>query len=380
MAPLELSAECDELYSTLLTAATESEEGLKKQFFQKDVAEVAKKTAKSVAELLKVIQELQNHALLRASRWQGSLCWSTRPRAAAEHIRVLNTNERTLYEYVEDAHTKGIWLKDLKKRSGIEDGKVQKAMSKLEGARLVKVIKNVRAPAQKTYMLFHLVPSDDVTGGSFFDAGDLDEVLIEEVANLIVFHVKMASWEESKVRQPRRGRSPVDVDHQEDDAVAGAETNGKKRKRTADIEDSVPARKHRSRDYEDIVVQLAWPAGTREYPTANGIHNFVTTMDAIRASKAQQLTVAEIQGVIDMLVWDDKLEKVGSGYRTVRGVSFRPPGAVAEDEDDEDLEKVGNGLTQTPCAKCPVFDLCGEGGPVSARNCEYFAEWLNHGT
>ncbi|TKA72088.1 hypothetical protein B0A55_08672 [Friedmanniomyces simplex] len=379
----KLSDDCDALYTQLLTAASNSEEGLKKVFFQSDVQHLAEEAAKSVADLLRLIQELQNHALLRASRLQGAICWSTRPRAAAEQIRGLNTNERTLYEYVEDAHTKGIWMKDLKKRSNIEEGKVQKAMAKLEGARLVKVIRNVRAPAQKTYMLFHLVPSDDVTGGSFFDAGDLDESLIDEVANLIVFHVRMASWDEQKMRRPRTQRSPIRLDIEED-VVAGAENNAKKRKRTADIEDSAPppSRKHRSHRHEEhdtIMAQLAWQAYSHEYPTATGIHNFVTTTDAIRASKAQQLTVAEIQGVIDILVWDDKLEKVGNGYRTVRGVSFQPPGFVDDDDEDEEGRMEGNGLTQAPCGKCPVFDLCGEGGPVSAGNCEYFTEWLRHG-
>ncbi|KAK0255461.1 34-kDa subunit of RNA polymerase III (C) [Friedmanniomyces endolithicus] len=375
--PAKLSEECDALYTQLLAAATNSEEGLKKVFFQNDIQRLLSDTAKSANNLLPVLQELQNHGLIRASRLQGAMCWSTRPRGAAEHIQKLSTNERALYEYVEDAHTKGIWMKDLKRRSGIEEGKVQKAMAKLEGARLVKVIRNVRAPAQKTYMLFHLVPSDDVTGGSFFDAGDLDESLIEEVANLIVFHVRMSSWVEQKVPRSK----PQHSIEGEGDTVAGAESDAKKRKRTADIEDSAPARKHRSRreDRDMIMTQLAWPADSHEYPSAANIHDFVTTSDVIRASKAQQLSVAEIQGVIDILVWDDKLERVGSGYRTVRGVSFRPPGFVDEDEEDEDGEGEGNGLTQAPCGRCPVFDLCGQGGPVNAGNCEYFTEWLRHG-
>jgi len=352
MPAVKLSPDAEALYTSLLTSAQTSEEGLKKLFFQSQIHDLASENSKDPSELLRLITELQSHGLLRTSRWQGALCWSTRPRSAAEQIRNLNSVERTLYEYVEDAHTQGIWLKDLKKRSGIEEAKVQKAMGKLEAGRLVKVIKNVKAPAQKTYMLFHLVPSDDVTGGSFFDAGDLDESLIEEVGNLIVFHVKMRSWVERKVRKRKRGAEDIED-------VGG-----------------------RGRRDEVMVLQLAHKAGGHDYPTAESIHNFVTTTDAIRASKAQQLTVAEIQGVIDVLCWDDKLEKVGRGYRTVRGVSFRPPGFGGEDDDDDDDEdggrRVGNGLTQAPCGRCPVFELCGPGeqGPVNASNCVYFDDWL----
>ena len=39
-------------------------------------------------------------------------------------------------------------------------------------------------------------------------------------------------------------------------------------------------------------------------------------------------------------------------------------------------DSAGNGLTESPCGRCPVADIYEEGGPVNARNCEYFQEWL----
>ena len=39
----------------------------------------------------------------------------------------------------------------------------------------------------------------------------------------------------------------------------------------------------------------------------------------------------------------------------------------------------GNGLSEVPCGRCPVFNLCEVGGPVSAENCVYFEEWLGKG-
>ncbi|KAK3676698.1 34-kDa subunit of RNA polymerase III (C) [Recurvomyces mirabilis] len=406
------SPESETLYTDLLAAAQASDEGLKKLFYQPDIKDLADATAKSVDMLLRFIQELVSHCLLRTSRQGGALCWSTRPRAAAENIRALATNERTLYEYVEDSHTKGIWLRELKKRSGIEEKKVERAMAKLESARLVKLIKNIRAPAQKTYMLAHLVPSDDVTGGSFFDAGDLDESLIEEVGNLIVFHVRSQSWEERKVysKRPPRAESPIYINGH---GGGGEAEVGSKRKRSPDIEDMAAPhhqkpskhRSHRRRSSPDpepyTLQQIPHPASPPyPYPSTETIHTWLTTTSAIRQSKAQQLTLAEIQGVIDVLVWDDKLERIAGGYRTVRGVEFRPPGfggAVGSgggwggygdgDGDDEGegedegeglgATRNGNGLTQVPCGRCPVLELCGVGGgQVNAGSCVYFREWL----
>jgi DNA-directed RNA polymerase III subunit RPC6 len=380
----KLSDEGDALYAHMLESARQSEEGMKKVFYQSEVQTLADENAKTVEQLLRLIQELVSHSLLRTSRHQNALCWSTRPRAAANSIRSLSSNERLVYEHIEAAHDLGVWSKTIKVKTKIEDKLVERALTRLESMRLVKQIRNVKAPAQKIYMLMHLAPSDEVTGGSFYDGGDLDESLIEEVGNLIVFHVSNESWATQRVRRPKRHRSAIALDD-EDDMAPGAElspdSKRKKRKHTADIEDA--PRKHRSHKFDpetDTVQQLAHPAFTKAYPTAEQIHHFITTNEAIRQSKAMQLTVAEIQSVIDVLVWDDKLERIGDGYRTVRGVSFRPPGFAGDGEEDDEEEngatRNGNGLTQAPCGKCPVFDLCGPGAPVNASNCVYFQEWL----
>lgn len=34
------------------------------------------------------------------------------------------------------------------------------------------------------------------------------------------------------------------------------------------------------------------------------------------------------------------------------------------------------GFTETPCARCPVFDFCRPNGPVNAEDCVYFDQWI----
>ncbi|TKA22612.1 hypothetical protein B0A50_08301 [Salinomyces thailandicus] len=377
----KLSDESEKLYTALLAAAHESEEGLKKVFFQPDLQSFAGESGRDVKELMPLVQELINHSLLRVSRLGGALCYSTRPRDAAKAITMLNGDEKLIYSHVEEAHSKGVWQRDIKKRTNINQTIVQKAMTKLENQRLIKSVRSVKNPAQKTYMLFHLVPSDDVTGGSFFDGGDLDESLIRELSNLIIFHVRMQSWSDTKPKKVKRALSPVIIDNGSTNGVPISPNSKKKRKRPAtdDIEDA--PRKHRRHDEDEVVevvTQLAYPAYTRSYPSAEGIHQFITTTDAIRASKAEQLTVAEIQQVVDTLVWDDRLEKVGNGYRTVRGISFKPVDYGGSEQDSGDEGK-GNGLTQAPCGSCPVLDLCSDDGPINAGSCTYWAKWIAGG-
>lgn len=275
-----------------------------------------------------------------------------------------------VYCNVEDANITGVWIKKIKQMTQIAPNDVQKAIGKLEKLNLIKGIKSVKSPAQRIYMLYHLAPSDDVTGGSFFDAGDLDESLVEELSNLIIFRVRHESWFDSK-RRTKPDQSPIDVDNDQ-----ATQSRGKRKRDVIDIEDTEPPSKKRSKGRgvePDVVLQLAYPAASRKYPTASDVHTFVTTSNAIRPGKAGSLTIPEVQGLIDMLVWDGKLEKVGGGYRTVRGVNFKPPGAF-EFDNVEDAN--GNGLTETPCGRCPVFDLCHEGGPVNAANCSYYGNWV----
>ncbi|WPH00871.1 Hypothetical protein R9X50_00370200 [Acrodontium crateriforme] len=386
---MSLSDAGEKLYQELLKTTNASPEGLKKVFFQEDLAAFASDAAGSVAELMSLVAELSQAMLFRTSKLGGRLCWSIRPQSAAKAIKALNADEQTVYTYVEEAHEKGIWIKDVKKRTNINPTVVQKAMAKLESSRLVKSVKNVRNPAQKTYILFHLSPSEDVTGGSFFDAGDLDESLIEELSNLIIFHVRQQSWVDQKSKRPRRDLTPLSDDDEDDDHRHRTNAvHGKKRKLgasqhdTIDIEDSIPAPSRSALLHKEIqndpVTAIVYPAYTRTYPTTASIHNFITTTDAIRATKAETLTVSEIQDIINVLVWDDKLEQVGTGgYRTVRGVNFRPPGFPTDEPEGEDGEGwAGNALTQAPCGRCPVFDLCHDSGPINAGSCTYFSEWL----
>lgn len=344
-----------------------------KTFTQDDL--LATGIVSSAKELMPLIAHLSKENLFRTVKQQGRLAWNARPRDAARQITALDRDERAVYVIVEEAHDKGIWVKEIKKKAqGVAQQSVQKAVNKMEKANLIKSVKSVRHPTQKTYMLSHLVPSEDVIGNSFFDAGDLDESFRDELLNLIVFHVRQTSWgDKDKDAKKGKKKGKEAVINVEDDGDAA----GKKRKRTADIEDAGNLKRRSVKLDPEAFSQTIYRAGTHTYPTAEDIHNFLVTSNAIKPTKAASLTVHEIQGCIDVLCWDEKLEKIMNGegtwgYRTVRGITFKPPGAIYDDYE----EVAGTGLTQAPCGRCPVHDLCHEGGPVNPQECIYLEQWL----
>ena len=385
----------EELYDRCNRVASGCQERFKKVFGQDELLKLCDSKPldyiHDVKTLLPVVQQLASSMLFITHKSKAGNCWSLRPRDAAKQVKRLNQEERMVYEVIEEAHDNGIWIKHIKTKTGISDQKrAEKILGRLQQHNLVKQVKSVKSPVQKTYMLFHLAPSDEITGGSFYDGGDLDESLVKELSNLIVFHVQQMSWVDERKKRTKREHSPITIPEDGDQATAGAVEghSRKKRKRettsipqSKDIEDVAPPHKQRSqkRDPETDTgpSQLSFPPG-HAYPTAASIYAYITEHNIIRAVKAASLTIDEVQNVLNLLVWDDKLEEVNSGYRTVRGVKFKQPGEEG-DQDEKEAENRGNGLTEAPCGRCPVIDLCGTGGPVNAATCVYFDRWLNQG-
>ncbi|KAI5285665.1 34-kDa subunit of RNA polymerase III (C), partial [Ascosphaera acerosa] len=109
--------------------------------------------------------------------------------------------------------------------------------------------------------------------------------------------------------------------------------------------------------------------------------------------------------LLEMLCFDGRLISLrgGAAFRTVKkpnqvslqkelglqstphvtaGIKREHPSAADQtagaspEEDIEDLPLGWNGLTEMPCGRCPVFELCEDNGPVNPHNCEYYDEWL----
>lgn len=276
-----------------------------------------------------------------------------------------------VYQQIENSGTNGIWLKMIKQRTNIHQTAVTKCMKTLEGKKLVKPVKSIKNPSQRIYMLAHLSPNEDVTGGPWFSEGELDVEMIGITADAVVHFIEQQSWKKVHIKRERRSPSPFAVDD------AGT---GKKRKRmtNGDIEGSHPASKRKMITEE---TQISYPAGYRNYPTVGAIKHFIEESSFLKNSG--DINISDLQTLLDVLVYDDRIEKIGGGYRTQRGVygateamkSIMAGRSAADAVEDGDI---GNGLSQAPCGRCPVFNLCEDDGPVNARNCEYFQTWLRN--
>ncbi|TKX23370.1 putative RNA polymerase Rpc34 subunit [Elsinoe australis] len=380
----KLEEQCEALYEQMTIRSNASPEGKAKTFTQTELLDLG--IVKKEEDLMGLLQGLADKQLVRFMSIGPQTVFALRARDVAQKICRLTQDERMVYTFVENQGLNGAWTKHMKQKTGLVQAVINKVIKTLEGRVLIKSVKNIKAPAQKSYILAHLDPGDDVTGGPWHSDGELDSEMIGISANVVIKFVESRSWDHKTVKVERhRSMSPIDMlgepAHIKKEPGSPTRINGtahhsgdhkRKRDDTADIEDLARRRKK----YDKVEVQVAYPPGYAQYPTAAEIFDMLKNSGFIK----NQLRMEDIQSFLDMLVMDERIERIGQGFRTIRGIrggtkmmqSGLQDGLMSTD--DQELDE--NGLTQTPCGRCPVFDLCEEGGPVNARNCEYFDTWL----
>ncbi|OBZ66783.1 DNA-directed RNA polymerase III subunit RPC6 [Grifola frondosa] len=62
----------------------------------------------------------------------------------------------------------GIWTKHLKAKTELHQTVIDRCLKSLTQKQLIKAVKSVKYPTRKIYMLFHLDPSVEMTGGPWY--------------------------------------------------------------------------------------------------------------------------------------------------------------------------------------------------------------------
>ena len=258
--------------------------------------------------------------------------------------KTLTQDEAIVYSYIEASQREGIWSKLLRNKTNLHMTTMNRAIKSLESKNYIKSIKTVKWPNRKTYMLSRLQPSEDVTGGPFYTDGILDEEFVHQMSYWIERYIIGRSWWHPPLPEPSKRKSNSRLTQEQAEEL-----------RARDISRRVHGRPRSE-------AMLPYPASYNGYPTLAEVTR------AVNASELSGVVMreSEVSQLLDILCWDGRLEKIRNGrsYKAVRRVAGED-GAVLE-----------NGLTESPCGRCPVFDICEDDGPVNARTCEYFQDWL----
>ncbi|KAI2089619.1 34-kDa subunit of RNA polymerase III (C) [Ophidiomyces ophidiicola] len=343
------SKDVNELASALYSKCV-SEFSSDHLFYQQDLLSVGVIPNNDVALLMKCAQSLVDQSLFRLLQGKDDrLAWKVIEQSDAEKLQNLNSEERLVYNVIHSTGRQGVWTKTIKARTNLHQTIMNRCLKSLETKSYIKSVRNVKYPQRKIYMLASLQPSEEVTGGAWFTDGVLDADFIHSLGVWIERWVSARSWYDTE------------------------KADRQKKKRKLDSESSKP-------EFQYLPYLPTYGA----YPTVTDITK------AINASGLTPVTLGEgsIAQLLQMLCYDGRLVSLrdGAAYKSVkkpnqislhRELGRRETDVGKDLLDYEQLTLGGNGLTEAPCGRCPVFSLCQEGGPVNPETCEYFQNWLD---
>lgn len=298
-----------------------------------------------------------------------------------------------VYAAIEAAGTAGIWTKNIKARSNVHAKVLDGVYKSLEKRGLIKPMKSVKFPQRKMYIRNGLTPSEEATGGTWFNDGKLDEGMLVAVSQAVETYASLQSW-----REKDDNDDDEDVVENLKRKQASSHPDEEGRRKAIKLESGQPAEPVNSMHKKSHPIFEPQPAGYQRYPTLNDfskeLRNKAITQLAIPNNALRQL--------LDVMVYDDRLYRLSRQARSDEQPddadsntiymykSFTTPAALGQrlrrrqkiqDGNEQamraqELEDVGmGGFSEVPCLDCPVFDICGDGGPVNIRTCVYMNPW-----
>ncbi|KAH3766360.1 DNA-directed RNA polymerase III subunit RPC6 [Pelomyxa schiedti] len=102
----------------------------------------------------------------------------------------LDPDERTTLSCIAQAIDKGIWIGDLRHKTGLSQVKIAKCIKGLESRKLIKPVKCLNSKTKKVYMLAEIEPSEEVTGGAWYtENAELDEGMVTTMYQQVIAYL-----------------------------------------------------------------------------------------------------------------------------------------------------------------------------------------------
>ena len=235
---------------------------------------------------------------------------------AASRMLGLSATDLVVYQLIAKEGNRGLWVRDIRRRSGVGAVEVGKVLKLLMARKLVKCERSIEGANKKVYMLSELQPAKEITGNSWYGNGEFDKDFIDALRHTAMQFIKQ-----------RAG------------AVAGGPV--------------------------EVTVAVAVAAvGV----TVEEVSAFLKSTGVFEV----ECTLEELGMILDGLVFDGLLTstaaergEVGSRKARVR-YSLQRGG------------RYDSPLVQIPCVLCAVRSQCSEevGSVISPYTCEYYSKWL----
>jgi len=196
-------------------------------------------------------------------------------------------DENMVLNHIQSSSNEGIWTKHLKGKTKLHQTIINRCLKSLEQKGLIKAIKSVKYPTRKIYMMSHLEPSVEVTGGPWYSENELDTEFIKMITSACLRFIQDKSYPKS----------------------------------TFSWEDSAPS----------VSAAPLYPISrSASYPTAKTIHSW---LQKSRLSE-QELGIEHVEMLLDVLVYDGEIERLPA-----YGAGMWDMGALDGDSEEERKER-----------------------------------------
>lgn len=265
-----------------------------------------------LSELMQYVQELLDTNLLKLVKQNKELKFQAVDMAEAQKKSGMTSDEALVYSYIEASGREGIWTKTIKAKTNLHQHVVLKCLKSLESQRYVKSVKSVKFPTRKIYMLYNLQPSIDVTGGPWFTDSELDVEFINSLLTIV--------WRFTSEKTYPNGFNNFGSSQRE----------------------------------------VLYSSHVKNYTTIEEILGFISQSGI----STEQLTKPDIRSLCEVLVYDDKLEKIAFDCYRVTLQSVLQMTQPLDSSKSSDIE-------------FSIFDHSSAIAPSSTdKEVAYFDEWM----
>ncbi|KAK6090681.1 hypothetical protein P3W45_000404 [Vairimorpha bombi] len=105
--------------------------------------------------------------------------------------------ESLIINLISQSGTDGMWIREIREKTNMPHNLVLKMLSNLESKRIIRSIKNIKNN-RKVYVLFDIIPSDEVTGGFWFTDNDVDVECVDNVSKIVYNYIKKKTLMDSE--------------------------------------------------------------------------------------------------------------------------------------------------------------------------------------
>ncbi|TBU56961.1 RNA polymerase Rpc34 [Dichomitus squalens] len=314
----------------------------------------------------------------------------------------LGREETLVLNRIRAAGNQGIWTKHVKAQTQLHQTVLDRCLKSLTQKQLIRTVNDVRHTTRKIYMLAHLEPSVELTGGPWYTDKELDAEFIKLLSDvclkivrdhsfpkatqgedtpraviqelikkirvteteLTVHHVEMIlevlilDGKTEKIPAFHVPEPALDEDQESREEVQRSRKASNRKRRYQDRNMEPDRRRRRRSAATDSEDDTSTSGEDRPLRKRRRRHHKGDFDDSFRRKRKG---IGKERNARSSSDTEDETDPVGDGP----GFVYR---AVYE-------EPVTLGLNQAPCTVCPVSDFCHEEGPVNPQGCVYYGTW-----